>query len=375
MKRSRKPKNNTKRKKSDKKKVNKKKQDNLDGWSLFGSSSTKEAEPVDSTYQKLLVFLEQPLEKIPFEDIDRLYLSKYYLEFVITSYDIESNSKSADFNNQITNTSPLQPNKIYFINPPKNVYHPLYFLKLDIDNKTNQKQLIVCIKGTSNKDDAYADVSHFDSQSLKGLINPQYHNAIFNAAYNLLFKKNTQYFGEEGNFTTNVLQKFMTENPESQVLFVGHSLGAAVASYMLLILKLLNKIEFSSNKTFFIPNKNTSIKSSNIHAYLYGCPSVFPLKYNKLLDGFLTSIVNDDDAVCRLPPLKNLIVPGNDIIHIVEKNYECFSIKWFDLKNDSILKIDAKDHSLNSYNNAIKAVQNKMRKKSKDNIIVLTVTN
>ena len=367
---SRKPRKTKGRKKRSEKKI--KKQEYHDGFSFF-SSSTK-AEPLDSTYQQLITFFDNPIEKIPFQDLDRLYLSKYYLEFVITSYDIEGNSKAADFNNQITNTSPLQPNKIYFINPPENVYHPLYFLKLDIDNKTKQKQLIVCIKGTSNKDDVYADVYHFDSQSLKGFSNPQYHNAIFNAAYNLLFKKNLQYFGEEGNFTTNVLQKFMTENPESQVLFVGHSLGAAVASYMLLILKLLNKIEFSSNKTFFIPNKNTSIKSSNIHAYLYGCPSVFPLKYNKLLDGFLTSIVNDNDAVCRLPPLKNLIVPGNDIIHIVEKNNQCFTIKWFDLKNDPISKIEVKDHSLNSYNNAIKAVQNKIRKKSGIDLNDISIT-
>ena len=63
--------------------------------------------------------------------------------------------------------------------------------------------------------------------------------------------------------------------------------------------------------------------------------------------------------------MKNLIVPGNDIIHIVEKNNECFSIKWFELKNDPITKIVVKDHSINSYNNAIKAVQNKIRKKVK----------
>ena len=83
-------------------------------------------------------------------------------------------------------------------------------------------------------------------------------------------------------------------------------------------------------------------------------------------------LVHDKDAVCRLLPFKNLIVPGNDIIHIVDininddnksriKSYDCFKIKWFDLKNDSVTKIEAGDHSLNSYNSAIKGVQNKIR--------------
>lgn len=37
-------------------------------------------------------------------------------------------------------------------------------------------------------------------------------------------------------------------------------------------------------------------------------------------------------------------------------------VLWFDLKNDSVTKIEAGDHSLNSYNSAIKG---KIRRNSK----------
>ena len=207
-------------------------------------------------------------------------------------------------------------------------YSPSYFVaKEDAENR-----IIICIKGTSQRKDVVADLKMIKFKDITKV--PTFHEAMMSAAMKILF---------QDELLENYIKPAIKEN--KKIRFVGHSLGGGVATYLTLILVLM-------------PVLYQGLPKPDIHAYVYGCPSIMPRCFSSKLEPYITSVVHDNDTVCRVPPFKNLVVPGNSkIIHIVDckdTKHKVFIRHWRFFKKGIIgLSTQVTDHLLDAYLGAL----------------------
>ncbi len=89
------------------------------------------------------------------------------------------------------------------------------------------------------------------------------------------------------------------------VVFVGHSLAAAVSAYLLIVcLELVGP---------------WSTLGKNLHAYTYGSPPVVPKCFEYLVATHCHNVVHQNDLVSHARYDKDLVIPGGDsVFHLVK---------------------------------------------------------
>lgn len=204
--------------------------------------------------------------------------------------------------------------------PRKSIYSPFYFVY------DTYERLIISLKGTSTVADTIADLAIAKNlQEIRGGI--MVHSAMLRAAETLLE-------------IDGLLEKHILPAIEAgkKIRLVGHSLGAGTLIYMILLLLADPRID--------MPN-------AQIYGYAFAPPSVLPRCSSDDVAPYIMSIVNANDTVCRLPPLKNLILPGgSNIVHMVECKGEIkmYLRDWSWFKSDKLgIDTNRKDHYLKSY--------------------------
>lgn len=158
-------------------------------------------------------------------------------------------------------------------------YHPYYFLK------KKKNELIIVFSGTSEFRDYLLDIKLFRNLLNNVLIHH------LNIASKILFHY-------------NLIQIIKTYK---KVTIVGFSLGAVIASYVMLILRLINK-------------KFYGIKDIQFKLYVFACPVCLPEVLLEYINPITTAVVNEKDpVVCfrglNITPL--FTVGGNNIYNFV----------------------------------------------------------
>lgn len=161
----------------------------------------------------------------------------------------------------------------------KEAYHPYYFLK------KKKNELIIVFSGTAEYRDYVLNFKLF-----RGLLNNILINHL-NIASAILFRY-------------NLIQIIKTYK---KVTIVGYSLGAVIASYVTLILQLINKRIYS-------------IQNIKFKLYVFGCPVCLPEVLLEYINPITTAVVNEKDPiVCfrglNITPL--FTVGGDNIYNFV----------------------------------------------------------
>lgn len=189
---------------------------------------------------------------------------------------------------------------------PETEKAPFYLINV-VDK---DKELIISIRGTQTGKDLKTDLN-------VGLDKP-YHIGIMNAAIDILI-------------TQDLLNKWILPFQQKgyRCVIVGHSLGAGISAYILLCVRL------------FYP------QITNIHVYLFGCPSIIPVIYNYIVEPYMTSVVNNDDLISILPLSMTWVIGGEkNILHLIDN--KIIQRHWSYFKdiseNNNIF-----DHSLIAY--------------------------
>lgn len=185
-------------------------------------------------------------------------------------------------------------------------YHPYYFLEKKKD------ELIIVFKGTSEYNDFILDIKHYR----EGL------NMILITHMNIISKILFYY---------NLID-YIQEYQGKKVTIVGFSLGAVFGSYLLLILKLIDK-------------KKYKIENINFKMYSFNCPICVPKFYQKYINRNIIAVVNEKDPiVCfrgmNYTPLYT--VGGNSIYNFIYnkklKKVECFQRSYEYFNNIGIFQ-------------------------------------
>lgn len=163
----------------------------------------------------------------------------------------------------------------------KKEYHPYYFLK------KKKNELIIVFSGTSEFRDYLLDIKLFRNLLNNVLIHH------LNIASKILFHY-------------NLIQIIKTYK---KVTIVGFSLGAVIASYVMLILRLINK-------NFY------SIKDVQFKLYVFACPVCLPEVLLEYINPITTAVVNEKDPVVCFRGLNitPLYTVGGDNIYNFVKN-------------------------------------------------------
>jgi predicted lipase len=183
-----------------------------------------------------------------------------------------------------------------------------------IIHSTND-ELIISIRGTQTGKDIEVDLD-------TGGIFSEYHKGMMDVAVTMLIDQ-------------DLLNKWII--PSKKCVIVGHSLGAGIAVYVLLCIRL------------YYP------EIKNIHVYTFGCPSIIPSKYINLLNPYMTNIVNKRDVISTFPPTLTWVSGGEQMIHLTEK--EIIQRHWSYFKRVSD-NYNIFDHSLNSYLSTLNNLSN-----------------
>jgi hypothetical protein len=171
---------------------------------------------------------------------------------------------------------------------------------------STNEELIVSIRGTQTGKDIEIDLD-------TGGIFSEYHKGIMEAAVTMLIDQ-------------HLLNKWII--PSKKCVIVGHSLGAGIAVYILLCIRL------------YYP------EITNVHVYTFGCPSIIPSKYIYLLNSYMTNIVNKRDLISTFLPTMTWVSGGERMIHLTENEMIERHWSYFRRVSDNF---NIFDHSLNSY--------------------------
>lgn len=157
-------------------------------------------------------------------------------------------------------------------------YHPYYFLL-----KTDE-ELVIVFSGSSEKNDFLLDMKH-----VKQLL-----NNILLTHINIVSKILFHY----------KLIKQIQKYKGKKVTIVGHSLGAIIASYLLLILNLTDK-------------KFYQVDDIQFKLYVFECPVCLPVQLQKYIVKDTIAVVNEmDPVVCfRGLNITPLFTVGGDKIY------------------------------------------------------------
>lgn len=196
-------------------------------------------------------------------------------------------------------------------------YHPYYFL----DKK--EDELIIVFKGTSEYRDILLDIKHY-REALNNIL----------LSHITIVSKILFYYN---------LIDYIQEYQGKKVTIVGYSLGAVLGSYLLLILKLINR-------------KTYKIEDIQLKMYSFNCPICIPKSLQKFINRNVIAIVNESDPlVCyRGINFTNLYtVGGNCIYNFVynkkTKKVECYQRTYDYFNNMNLLqKFNFSSHRLDN---------------------------
>ena len=195
-------------------------------------------------------------------------------------------------------------------------YHPYYFLEKKED------ELIITFKGTSEYNDIILDMKHY-RESLNNIL----------LTHITIISKILFYY--------NLIDHIM-EYDGKKVTIVGFSLGAVFGSYLLLVLKIINR-------------KKYKVENIHLRMYSFNCPICIPTCLQKYINRNIVAIVNENDPiVCfrglNYTPLNT--VGGKNIYNFVyqkrsekvecfQKSYEYFNnVGFFKKSNLSVHRLD-----------------------------------
>lgn len=209
-----------------------------------------------------------------------------------------------------------------------------YYEQLDNDglntpaffvDESDPARVEIIFRGTQSKEDLTIDV--------KQGVFVDYQSSMMQATIDTLTHK--------GLLETHILPAIANSK---DIVFAGHSLGGAIAAYMVLVLLL---------------NPSVGSGTARMRAYTYGAPAIMPVLFTELTQSFVTAVVFDMDTIPRAPPTTYWCSPGgSEIIHLsVCKDGKTVARKrhWSYFKRDLIgFRTDAKHHSMdNAYIPAI----------------------
>ena len=149
---------------------------------------------------------------------------------------------------------------------PVSEYGKVVFYALK-DNTS--KSLVIAIRGTLSFEDCITN-AHIEAKNLGfiGLADHYSHSGFLDAALNI--------FNELEH--KKVLENFFLFHPEFNLVLCGHSLGAATAALLAIMLR----------------------KSYRLKCFSYGIPLCIDTKLAESCSDYITSIVYQNDLVCRL---------------------------------------------------------------------------
>lgn len=202
-------------------------------------------------------------------------------------------------------------------------YHPYYFIE------KNEDELIIVFRGTSNYNDVFLDYKHYQ-QMVNNIV--QTHITIVSK---ILF-----YYG---------LINHIQEYDGKKVTIVGFSLGAVLGSYLLLILKLLNKDMYN-------------ISNVHLKLYAFACPVCIPECLQKYINKYIIAVVNEKDPIVCFRSNQSMLftVGGNHIYNFVKnpktKKVECFQQNYKHFVNRGIFykPYQLSSHRTSSYETQLK---------------------
>jgi hypothetical protein len=145
----------------------------------------------------------------------------------------------------------------------------------------NYNNLIIVCKGTSNFDNIKTDLY----QGIK----TSYHKGMLESAIKILFN----------NPQSNLLNMI---NESNKIYLTGHSLGAGICIYLLIIIKLILGLHINKS----------------IELFLYGCPPVIPASIINTVSTHIYQINNELDQITE-SSMGLQLKPANIIIKINSK--------------------------------------------------------
>ncbi|KAG0622246.1 hypothetical protein M758_3G083600 [Ceratodon purpureus] len=153
------------------------------------------------------------------------------------------------------------------------VHKPAFFIGIH----HTRKCVVMAIRGTHQKQDVFTDLNPNTEQFLQGFA----HSGMLEAARWL--------FENEGKTLQSLLEKY----PGYRLVLTGHSLGAATAGLLAMIIR--------STEGWYMPKEQSSVPSSKILCWGYGCA---PCVDRELAESstFICNVVLQDDIVARVSP-------------------------------------------------------------------------
>lgn len=149
----------------------------------------------------------------------------------------------------------------------------------------HKKAMVISIRGTESLPDCVTDTNaaalKIDSDKLRGIKGDYYaHKGILQACYNAYdeIKEN------------KIVQSFLLENQDWDIILTGHSLGAGSS----ILLSLMIRGDYLSDEG--------TILSRRIHCYAIAPPLLLDRKLaqHPIVRSMVTTIVNNDDMIPRL---------------------------------------------------------------------------